>query len=314
MIVQLRDDGTNHFHGNAYLDNTVRLSASNAVELAVKPGIELRRAGTLPAYTLPKVPVLGHSHPVGARAAWRGRDQILMDEWGPWDHASPLVRSLGGAKGEQRWEILGVRGLHAALRPGNARLVQEASKGTAAATIRVTAGPGVTPYEIDLRGDGFARTLRGQLIVTAWEATFFPWTSVSDPRTNLMRWRLLAQGESAVRAEVGALDFNYGGRGPRDLKISDEVTRRGPGPEHFGMIARTRLALPAGRWSFRTLSDDGVRVSVGGRVLIENWNWHGPTTDEAILEQATSGDVEILVEHFEIDGHAVLQFDLAPAP
>jgi hypothetical protein len=29
--------------------------------------------------------------------------------------------------------------------------------------------------------------------------------------------------------------------------------------------------------------------------------------------QATTGDVEILVEHFEIDGYAVLEFDLEPA-
>ena len=78
------------------------------------------------------------------------------------------------------------------------------------------------------------------------------------------------------------------------------------------MIARTRIELPAGRWRFTTLSDDGVRVMVDGTTVIENWTWHGPTRDTGIFEQETAGAVEIVVEHFEIDGYAVLEFDLEP--
>ena len=36
-----------------------------------------------------------------------------------------------------------------------------------------------------------------------------------------------------------------------------------------GVIARTDLQLPKGRWRFRTLSDDGVRVLVDGKPVIE---------------------------------------------
>lgn len=317
VVLQVRDDGTNRVHDNIYTRNSVRLSASNAVEFAVKPGAEPRRNGPVPSYSVPKVKVLGKTRPIGARTPLRGRHQILMDEWGPWDHASPLVRALGTTGGEHRWEVYGVRNLRADLLPGRAQL--ERTPGTPGAAgrseiLRVQAGPGVTPYELRLGGDGFTRTLTGNLIVALWDVTFFTWTAAEDPRQDLPGWRALAGGASAVRVQVGALDFNYGGRGPRDLKISDEVSRRGPGAERFGMIARTRLPLPAGRWRLSTLSDDGVRVTVQGRKVIENWTWHGPVRDEAIYEQTEAGELEIEVEHFEIDGHAVLQFELAPAP
>jgi hypothetical protein len=61
-----------------------------------------------------------------------------------------------------------------------------------------------------------------------------------------------------------------------------------------------------------TLSDDGVRVSVDDKPVIENWTWHGPTRDLGTLELAADKTVEIVVEHFQIDGYAVLEFSLSP--
>jgi hypothetical protein len=66
-----------------------------------------------------------------------------------------------------------------------------------------------------------------------------------------------------------------------------------------------------GTWQFDTLSDDGVRVSVDGKPVIENWTWHGPTRDKGELPLASDKTVEIVVEHFQIDGYAVLDFSLA---
>jgi hypothetical protein len=79
------------------------------------------------------------------------------------------------------------------------------------------------------------------------------------------------------------------------------------------MVARTRLPLTQGTWDFTTLSDDGVRVTVDGKPVIENWTWHGPTRDTGQLTLETAQTVEIVVEHFQIDGYAVLDFSLEPA-
>ncbi|HLB75371.1 MAG TPA: PA14 domain-containing protein, partial [Sedimentisphaerales bacterium] len=75
--------------------------------------------------------------------------------------------------------------------------------------------------------------------------------------------------------------------------------------------AKTRLPLSAGKWEFATLSDDGIRLAVDGRAIIDNWTWHGPTRDTGTFELQTDKTVEIAVEHFEIDGYAVLELKIS---
>ena len=60
----------------------------------------------------------------------------------------------------------------------------------------------------------------------------------------------------------------------------------------------------------RVAVDDGVRVRVDGKAVIENWAWHGPTRDTGRLTLETDETVEIVVEHFQIDGFAVLDFSM----
>ena len=53
-------------------------------------------------FEMPQTPaheVFGTKHPVGARPELRGRQNIIMTEWGPWDHATPLVRLVKSAGG-----------------------------------------------------------------------------------------------------------------------------------------------------------------------------------------------------------------------
>lgn len=160
--------------------------------------------------------------------------------------------------------------------------------------------------------------MKGTLLATKWQATFFKWPTNTDPRTNLTAYRKLAEGPTAVSAQLDELSLRYGMRGPSELGISDKVTAAKFGRDHFGMIARTRLPLGEGTWDLGTLSDDGVRVSVDGKPVIENWAWHGPTSDTGKLTLPSDKTVEIVVEHFQIDGYAVLEFSLSrqaePAP
>ncbi len=313
IVLQLRDDGTNRVHDNVYVGNELRLGVTNAVEFAVKPGTEPQRHAEVPRWEIPEVKILGESRPVGARTALRGRRQILMDDWGPWDHESPLVRAVAGGSGEQGWEVFGVRNLEVNLRASEATLKVGPSETAGAELIRIHTGAGVTPFELAMRGEGFERVLRGTIVSAKWQAVFFAWTPETDPRQSLEGWRKLADGPAAIPQQIGALDLNYGWRGPKDMGLGEELTRKGPAGDHFGMIARASLRLPAGKWRFTSLSDDGVRVLVAGRKVIENWAWHGPTQDAGEFQQAVEGDVELLVEHFEIDGYAVLRLDIEPA-
>jgi hypothetical protein len=171
--------------------------------------------------------------------------------------------------------------------------------------------PGVRPYALKVKAAGKPLAeMKGTLLAAEWQATFFKWPTNSDPRTDLDRYRKLAEGPTAVSAQLDELSLRYGMRGPSDLGISDKVTAARFGRDHFGMIARARLPLSRGTWELSMLSDDGVRVTVDGKPVIENWTWHGPTRDSGTLDLTADKTVEIVVEHFQIDGYAVLEFSL----
>jgi hypothetical protein len=127
-------------------------------------------------------------------------------------------------------------------------------------------------------------------------------------------WRKLAEGDDAVSTTLEQLALKYGWGGPSDQKVAAAVKNAKLGGDHFGMIARTKVPLTRGAWKFTTVSDDGVRVTVDGEPVIENWTWHGPTRDTGTLDLSEDKTVEIVVEHFEIDGYAVLELEIAPQP
>lgn len=320
VILQMRDDGKGNVRSNVFTSRSVRLLASNAVERAISPTCEPPVAGEAPRYRLPKVTMLGESQPVGARARLHGRHQIVMDEWGPWDHETPLVRKGRGGKGPVVFDLFGLPGEpEVSVRSGS--VTTRVLRGDAGADgkgssnlwrLELQGSPGVIPYTVAVRAPGWERTVQGTWVSAAWECTFFSWQAENDPREKLEAWRRLEDGPTAVRVTAAALDFPYGWGGPKDQKLGELMRERGPGPDHFGMVARTRLKLPAGAWRFRVLSDDGIRIRVGEKVVVENWTWHGPTSDAGIYTQAVEGEVDVVVEHFEIDGYSVLRLEVEP--
>jgi hypothetical protein len=132
-----------------------------------------------------------------------------------------------------------------------------------------------------------------------------------DPRKDIHAWRKLARGPSSVSAKIKHLVFNYAWQGPSEQKLSDQVTNAKLGGDYFGMIATTHLPLSAGTWEFTTLSDDGIRVTIDDRAIIENWTWHGPTRDTGTINLSADKTVEVRVEHFEIDGYATLELKIS---
>ncbi|MBM4107960.1 MAG: hypothetical protein FJ255_03990 [Phycisphaerae bacterium] len=330
VALHLRDDAGGRLTGTVYADNTVELA--DAVEIDAKDGIEIVRAGGVPAYVLPEAQALGQTRPVGARPSLAGRDKIVMDQWGPWDHASLMVRRGKQDANRLTFEVFGAAGA-AGMRSGRDRYLAsfpEAGGGSldvlVAAppevdvkiepgpphAIALTAPPGAWPYSLEATTAGRTTTFAGTLVAASWDVSVFPWTDEADPRQDLEGWRALARSDKALRVKRPAIDFKFGGGGPRSLAWSDQVKASSLPNDRFGLVATTTLTLPKGAWRVVTMSDDGVRVSVAGRTVVENWTWHGPTRDTGTFE-SDGTPVEIRVEYFEIDGHAVLTLDLEKA-
>jgi parallel beta-helix repeat protein len=265
---------------------------------------------------VPQHEVFGKKHPVGARPELQGRQNIIMTEWGPWDHATPLVRLARSAGGLAVYEVLKVPAAEVRVNTVGdkvrAVLAPVPGKPDESQVTVNAVEPGVRPYLLSVQAAGKPLAeMRGTLLATRWQATFFQWPTNIDPRKDLEGYRKLAEGPTAVSAGLDELSLKYGMRGPSELGLAEAVTAAKLGQRHFGMLARARLPLTKGTWEFTTLSDDGVRVSVDGKPVIENWAWHGPTRDTGKLVLEVDKTVEIVVEHFQIDGYAVLEFSVA---
>jgi hypothetical protein len=132
-----------------------------------------------------------------------------------------------------------------------------------------------------------------------WDASWFRFDTRTDPRGDLEAWRALAY-EPLHRARVKGWVDPWG----------DGAARARVGTRSFGLIATARLALPeAGVYQFSILSDDGVRLSVGGRIVYEDWTWH-PARRENVTIELESGSHDLRLEYFQLEGAAVLALDL----
>lgn len=70
----------------------------------------------------------------------------------------------------------------------------------------------------------------------------------------------------------------------------------------------TVQAEEGGVYRFQTLSDDGVRVTVNGQQLINNWTAHGPTTDTSAAITLEAGKrYTIVIDYYEQTGGAVMR-------
>ena len=69
----------------------------------------------------------------------------------------------------------------------------------------------------------------------------------------------------------------------------------------------------AGHYTFSTLSDDGVKLTVNGQVLINNWTVHAPTLNSATLSNLSAGQLyTVSLEYFNHAGDGSIALRWTP--
>ena len=300
-----------HLLGNV---NGAKLSLPEAARISVRNEgtgeVALPDAGKHPAWTpidiVARYPRLidgkGSQDAFLPEEARRGRKWIFVDDWGPYDFTDVRVfpREIHG----------GAAAAVAALGPGSTyRIVDQSDgvrvlppEGTLPVKLAVEAlRPGLVPFSFALRSNEETRHVTGTLLRADWKVSFYGWNESDDPRKGDEAWRRIVEQAPLRETTLPGIDFQWYHRAPAD----------GVPADHFATVATTRVALPAGTWRFCTVSDDGVRVLLDGKAIISNWTWHGPTPTDATVK-VDGGEHDIRIEHFEIDGYAMLSFSIAP--
>lgn len=132
-----------------------------------------------------------------------------------------------------------------------------------------------------------------------WNIRFFVEPPRSEARIPVADWSSKTQAVDEIRADF--LSFNWRQNRPRP---------RLPG-DNFALVATAVLETRPGPYRLTVHSDDGVRVWVDGRKLIDNWTTHAVTRDSADIT-LTDGPHPIRLEYFEDCREAELRVFLKP--
>jgi parallel beta-helix repeat protein len=263
------------------------------------------------AHLIPALPGIPREIPKQAIPR-RHRSAIIVDEWGPYDYLSPTL-----------WPADSTRAVPLRLvvhgPPGTWTLVSRAgvqeisnSSGRTGDTIRVTPKPdsaGLWEVVMEYRGAATTsprgiRSAAGTPVrfgysryepSIAWQVNAWAWPDSLDPRRD-GNWQRLTRGTRLFERRWPRLDIMWYRPTIRELPQA-----------RFALEASGAVMLPEGEYTLRTISDDGIRVWVDGKLVIDNWDLHGSEIDYAPL---TGGRHELRVQYFQIEGWAELRLDI----
>jgi nitrous oxidase accessory protein NosD len=283
-----------------FADNEIK-NINKVLEISGESQV-IRKADEKVEWKRPQYPIYGETKPVGARRQLAGRQNIIMTEWGPYDFSQPEVypvRLTGSDKAT--FKVLGPSGeFSLGKTEGNVEILPHG--GTLPATVTVTATkPGLNAFAVEVLVGDKKMNVSGTLLSAKWEVKFYRWDAKEDPREKEDNWTKITSRPPVDTMTVETIDFKWGSGAP-SAKV---------GPDHFATTATVGIALPAGKYRIHTVSDDGIRVLVDGKKVIDDWTWHPPKSNDAELD-LSEGEHPIRIEHFEIDGAAQLQFRIEP--
>jgi len=109
----------------------------------------------------------------------------------------------------------------------------------------------------------------------------------------------MALAGNPLLTRIEAVDFNWGSAAPGIGVPANQFSVRWTG---------TITVPTTGSYRFRTVSDDGVRLWIGGSQRINNWNNHSSASDTSGTINLTAGQrVSVTLEYFENGGDAVMR-------
>lgn len=273
-------------------------------------------------------PLVGGKNPFLKKGQLRGRRYIWVDEWSPYDFKSPIL--IPRRKSEdsstnptsfltdktQHFEILGPKGTWKIANMKGIEWVS-AKTGSVPGSIDVRLSEGktidflleleyrggvvVSPLGIEYAKDQPYRFNYSKLFIPIdWNVKWFQWTDANDPRTNETEFQKLLQSVPLKVEQTNRLNYKWSGGFGKDMPR-----------DKFATLAEGTFEVSSGNYQLNVTSDDGVRVWIDDKLIIKDaWKYQSPTTYTAELN--LGGKHKIKVEHFEIDGFAMLKVDLQP--
>ena len=94
------------------------------------------------------------------------------------------------------------------------------------------------------------------------------------------------------------VDFPWGGSAPDEKVGASNFSVRWTG-DVSAQFTET--------YAFYTITDDGIRVWVNGKLIIENWTHHGDTEDTGTIDLVAGNGYSVVIEYFQAGGGSIAQ-------
>ncbi|MCC6723996.1 MAG: right-handed parallel beta-helix repeat-containing protein [Saprospiraceae bacterium] len=243
----------------------------------------------------------------------RGRKNIMMNEWGPYNFEFPFVffdTIENGIKYvftpygplEGRWDLVNSYGFQTYEANKKNRFMNkiELQKLPNATDLLLEfeyTGPAFTdqfgnyhpadvPYRFTFRR--FEKKLD-------WKISWHDYNEATDPLTHYADFKKLKTALPIATKTTDDLYFAWWGK-----------PAEGVAEDKFATFAEAEFDMDPGDYAIELTSDDGARLFLDGKLLIDRWNVHEPATDEVRVR--LGGHHKIEVEHFDGGGFATLDF------
>ncbi len=288
------------------------------------------------AKVLPPDPLPGGQDAFLKPGTLRGWRYIIVDEWGPYDFKAPILWPRGAQKQSveeagripgtaretvYKFSILGPKGKWR-VKQLKGLAWHSADEGDVPGSISVKLPPGkasdllieleytgkqvVSPWGRRLAAhEPYVFSYRKFFAPIDWTVKFYKWSVSSDP------------SDPHAKPEESALQKIFTGPPLNEVK-ADQLNFAGgafdavTGSDHFATLAEGRFTIQPGDYEIEITTDDGARVWLDGKPLIEEaWKYQGPTTYKRMVKLG-AGEHSLRVEHFQIDGYAALKLSLKP--
>ncbi len=283
-------------------------------------------------------PIPGGVDPLIPDGQRRGRETIVVDEWGPYDWKSPRAWPVldqpafkgrdAYLRGPLRLRVLGPAGDWRVVSARGARVSAQAGRVGDEVTVTpdveappaTTENPGAAfrPVDYDVafeyRGSSVVsprgeKTAAGQpwtfhyatfFVPIEWRIRFFEYTEANDPVKQPAAFATLLDGSPLEEVTHDRLDYISG------RSFEDGVAR-----DRFALTAEGTIDLPAGDYTATVISDDGVRIWADGVLILDEWESHESKVSRVPLR---SGRHLLQVQYYEAGGFAELRFDIQKTP
>ncbi|MDX1910373.1 MAG: right-handed parallel beta-helix repeat-containing protein [Saprospiraceae bacterium] len=236
----------------------------------------------------------------------RGRQFILVDEWGPFDFRRPIAALDTAAENWYSLVLIGPSGDWKVSRMEGVKSISS-RKGQVPATLTIERDPKSDHVHVafEYSSPQSIKNVFGESYPPGtvynfdfqrfekradWQIAFFHYDSIPDAG-------IFTRQKPIHTLQKNELAFAWWGSPAKEVR-----------EDRFATLATTSLELAPDTYLIELSSDDGARLYVDDHLLIDHWDIHEPATDE--IELKLGGRHRLRIEHFDAGGFATLDFRL----